>query len=321
MAKVTVRELLDAGVHFGHQTRRANPKMKPYIFGDRNGIHIIDLDQSAAMFDAAYQAIVDTVGNGEKVLFVGTKRQAQEIIKEEAANVEQFFVTNRWLGGMLTNFATIKKSLSRLHEIEKMEEDGRIEAFTKKEQLEISREKERLNKYVGGIHDMKKVPGALFVVDVKKEHIACREARRLGIPIVAVVDTNCDPDMVDYIIPGNDDAIRSVRLFVSKMAEACREGAAVFESRARSDQESKRAEADEKAADEGRKKEITVIKKGTSKASAEEAPAVDQAPAAEAAAAVEDAEPTAVPGAGATEEAPQAEEPKTEAAETTEEVK
>ena len=302
MAKVSVRELLDAGVHFGHQTRRANPKMKPYIFAERNGIHIIDLDQSAGMFDAAYQAIVDTVANGEKVLFVGTKRQAQEIIKDEVREVDQFFVTNRWLGGMLTNFATIKKSLSRLHDIEKMEEDGRIEAFTKKEQLEISREKERLMKYVGGIHDMKKVPGALFVVDIKKEHIACREARRLGIPIVAVVDTNCDPDMVDYVIPGNDDAIRSIRLFVSKMAEACREGAAVYESRARSDQESKRAEADEKAADEGRKKEPTVIKKGA-KRTTEAAPEVEQAPAAEAAAAAEEAAPTAEPGAG-TPEAP-----------------
>ncbi len=284
MAKIPVRELLEAGVHFGHQTRRANPKMKPYIFGERNGIHIVNLDQTAQMFDKAYQAIVDTVAAGESVLFVGTKRQAQEIIKDEASRGNQFYVTNRWLGGMLTNFITIKKSLARLHEIEKMETDGRIDAFTKKEQLEISREKDRLIKYVGGISDMKKAPGALFVIDVKKEHIACREARRLGIPIIAVVDTNCDPDMVDYIVPGNDDAIRSIRLFASKIADACIEGQAVYESRSRSDQERRRAEADEEAADEGRARERTrkVARRG-----ADATPEADQAQAAEATAATE----------------------------------
>jgi small subunit ribosomal protein S2 len=252
--KIEVKDLLDAGVHFGHQTKRANPKMKPYIYGARNGIHIVDLDQTAEMFDAAYQVIVDAVANGDGVMFVGTKRQAQEIMKDEARRSNQFFVTNRWLGGMLTNFATIKKNLDRLREIEKMESDGRIEAFTKKEALELSREKEKLMKYIGGIREMRKLPGVLFVVDVKKEHIACNEARRLGIPIVAVVDTNCDPDTVDYIVPGNDDAIRSIRLFASRVADAALEGSAIHEERARADQERRRGESDDAAAEEGRRK-------------------------------------------------------------------
>ncbi len=285
--KIPVRELLDAGVHFGHQTRRANPKMRPYIFGERNGIHIVNLDVTADLFDKAYQTAVDTVANGETILFVGTKRQAQEIMKEEARRSGQFFVTNRWLGGMLTNFLTIKKNLQRLNDIDKMKSDGRMEAFTKKEQLEISREEEKLLKYVGGIREMKKLPGALFVVDIKKEHIACKEARRLGIPIIAVVDTNCDPDQVDYVVPGNDDAIRAIRLFANKIAEAALEGAQVFESRARSDEGSRKARADEEAAEEGQKagaKKVTRrAKDATESAETEAAPAAeDQAVAAEA---------------------------------------
>ncbi len=264
--KIAVKDLLEAGVHFGHKTGRANPKMKPYIYGERNGIHIINLDQTADLFDAAYQVAVDTVANGESVLFVATKRQAQEIVKEEAARASQFYVTNRWLGGMLTNFITIKKNLARLHDIEKMETDGRLEAFTKKEQLEISREKEKLVKYVGGIHDMKRLPGAIFIIDVKKEHIACSEARRLNIPIVAVVDTNCDPDTVDYVVPGNDDAIRAIRLFAGRIADACLEGAAIFEERARADKDTRRADADEQAADEGRRRDSKVARKVTRRA-------------------------------------------------------
>jgi small subunit ribosomal protein S2 len=252
--KIPVKDLLDAGVHFGHQTKRANPKMKPYIYGARNGIHIVNLDLTAELFDKAYQAVVDSVANGDGVLFVGTKRQAQEIMKEEAKRSNQFYVTNRWLGGMLTNFVTLKKNLERLRDIDKMESDGRLEAFTKKEALEIQREKEKLLKYIGGIREMRKLPGLIFIVDVKKEHIACKEARRLGIPIVAVVDTNCDPESVDYVVPGNDDAIRSLRLFASKIADAALEGAAVHEERARSDQERRRSDSDDAAADEGRRK-------------------------------------------------------------------
>lgn len=264
--KISVKELLDAGVHFGHQTKRANPKMKPYIFGARNGIHIINLDLTAQMFDTAYQVIVDTVANGDSVLFVGTKRQAQEIMKDEARRCNQFYVTNRWLGGMLTNFVTIKKNLDRLREIEKIETDGRIEAFTKKEALNLQREKEKLLKYVGGIREMRRLPGAVFVVDVKKEHIACAEAKRLGIPIIAVVDTNCDPETVDYVIPGNDDAIRSIRLFASRIADAAIEGAALHEERVRAEQERRRAEGDEQAAEEGRRKEAGKVRKTTRRA-------------------------------------------------------
>jgi small subunit ribosomal protein S2 len=268
--KIAVKDLLEAGVHFGHKTGRANPKMKPYIYGERNGIHIVNLDLTAKLFNDAYQTIVNTVAGGEQVLFVGTKRQAQEIIKEEAKRSNQFFVTNRWLGGMLTNFVTIKKNLERLKDIEKMEVDGRLEAFTKKEQLEISREKEKLIKYVGGIHDMRKLPGALFVIDVKKEHIACSEARKLGIPIVAVVDTNCDPEQVDHVIPGNDDALRAIRLFAERIADAAIEGSAVFEERSRADSERRRADTDDRAAEEGRRK-----------AAAPARPAKEAAPAAE----------------------------------------
>lgn len=231
MAEITMREMLEAGVHFGHQTNRWNPKMKPYIFGARNGIYIIDLQKTVPLFSKAYRFLVDTVANGGKVLFVGTKKQAQEIIQEQAIRSDQFFVNNRWLGGTLTNYRTIKGSIDRLRDIEKMAEDGTFEKLTKKEVLRLTRERQKLEKNLGGIKDMAKLPGAVFIVDTRKEHIAVAEARKLGIPVIAVVDTNCDPDDVDVVIPGNDDAIRAIRIFVCKAAEACVEGNAVWEKK------------------------------------------------------------------------------------------
>jgi small subunit ribosomal protein S2 len=218
---ITIRDMMEAGVHFGHQTKRWNPKMKSYIFGARNGIHIIDLQQTVKAFTRAFNFLVQTVAAGRPVLFVGTKKQAQEIIRDEAARSGQFCVTNRWLGGTLTNFHTVKGSIDRLHSIEKMATDGTFDRMTKKEVLGITREREKLEKALGGIKDMSELPGAVFMVDVVKEHIAVTEARRLEIPIVAVVDTNCDPDVIDYPIPGNDDALRSIKLFASKVADAC----------------------------------------------------------------------------------------------------
>src|SRR6478735_5386990 len=229
MAELTMREMLEAGVHFGHQTNRWNPKMKQFIFGARNGIYIIDLQKTVPLFGKAYQFIVDIVARGEKVLFVGTKKQAQEVIQEEATRAEQFFVNNRWLGGTLTNYRTIKASIDRLRTIDKMEVDGTFEKLTKKEVLGLTRERSKLEKNLGGIKDMTKLPGAVFIIDTKKEHIAVAEARKLGIPIVAVVDTNCDPDEIDYLIPGNDDAIRAIRIFVTKAAEACIEGNSIYQ--------------------------------------------------------------------------------------------
>lgn len=224
MAQITMKQMLEAGVHFGHQTKRWNPKMKPYIFGARNGIYIVDLQKTVRYFKTAYQFIQDTVAGGDKVLFVGTKKQAQDAIKEESLGADQYFVNNRWLGGMLTNFTTIKASIDRLKKIEAMVADGTIEQYTKKEALELERQREKLEKNLGGIKHMTKLPGAVFIIDPKKEAIAVQEANKLGIPVVAVVDTNCDPDNIDYVIPGNDDAIRAIRLFASKMAEACIEG-------------------------------------------------------------------------------------------------
>nr|WP_283775364.1 30S ribosomal protein S2 [Desulfuromonas sp. CSMB_57] len=230
-----MKQLLEAGVHFGHQTKRWNPKMKPYIFGARNGIYIIDLQKTVRYFRDAYSFLRQTVQNGDKVLFVGTKKQAQDAIREETLRAGQFFVDNRWLGGMLTNFSTIKKSIERLKKIETMSQDGTYQLLTKKEALGLEREREKLEKTLGGIKGMNKLPGAIFVIDPKKEAIAVKEARKLGIPVVAVVDTNCDPDEVDYIIPGNDDAIRAIRLFASKMADACVEGSQDREVALRSD--------------------------------------------------------------------------------------
>jgi small subunit ribosomal protein S2 len=237
MSQITMKQLLEAGVHFGHQTRRWNPKMKPYIFGARNGIYIIDLQKTVRYFRNAYSFIQDVVQNGEKVLFVGTKKQAQDSIMEESLRADQYFVNNRWLGGMLTNFTTIKRSIERLKKIETMAEDGTYELLTKKEGLQLEREKAKLEKSLGGIKNMTRLPGAVFVIDPKKEIIAVREARKLGIPVVAVVDTNCDPDEIDYIIPGNDDAIRAIRLFASKMADACLDGAAARQEELRTDAE------------------------------------------------------------------------------------
>lgn len=237
MAQITMKQLLEAGVHFGHQTKRWNPKMKPYIFGARNGIYIIDLQKTVRYFKAAYDFVKQVVEGGDKVLFVGTKKQAQDAIMEETVRSGQFYVNNRWLGGMLTNFSTIKGSIDRLKKIEAMAQDGTYELLTKKEALQLERERAKLEKSLGGIKSMTKLPGAVFVIDPKKEMIAVKEARKLGIPVVAVVDTNCDPDDIDFIIPGNDDAIRAIRLFASKMADACLEGGQAREATIRTESE------------------------------------------------------------------------------------
>jgi small subunit ribosomal protein S2 len=252
-----MKQLLEAGVHFGHQTRRWNPKMKPYIFGARNGIYIIDLQKTVRYFRNAYGFIRDVSQKGEKVLFVGTKKQAQDSIVEEAVRAGQFYVNNRWLGGMLTNFSTIKRSIDRLKKIEAMAEDGTFDLLLKKEVLQLEREKAKLEKSLGGIKNMTRLPAAVFIVDPNKEDIAVKEARKLGIPVVAVVDTNCDPEGIDYIIPGNDDAIRAIRLFASKMAEACLEGAAAREEDLRNDAEG--ADQETEAAEEG--PETVVVEK------------------------------------------------------------
>jgi small subunit ribosomal protein S2 len=224
MAYVTMKQLLEAGVHFGHQTRRWNPKMKPYIFGARNGIYIIDLQKTVKLFKVAYEFVVETVAQDGKLLFVGTKKQAQDSIVEEAKRCEMPFVNSRWLGGMLTNFQTIQKGIGRLKRLEAMFEDGTIERFPKKEVLRMDRLRQKLDRNLGGIKDMDSLPAAVFVVDSRNEQIAVKEANKLGIPVVAIVDTNCDPDGIDYIIPGNDDAIRAIRLISSLMADASLEG-------------------------------------------------------------------------------------------------
>jgi small subunit ribosomal protein S2 len=220
MSVITMKQLLEAGVHFGHQTRRWNPKMDRYIYMERNGIYIIDLQQTVKKFDEAYAFIKEVVAGGKGVLFVGTKKQAQETIKDEARRCEMYFVNQRWLGGMLTNYKTIRKRVARLKELEKMEADGAFEVLSKKEVAKLRNEWDRLERFLGGIKDMDKLPGAVFVVDPRKEKIAVAEARKLNIPVVAIVDTNCDPDEIDYVIPGNDDAIRAVRLISSKIADA-----------------------------------------------------------------------------------------------------
>lgn len=220
MSVISMKQLLEAGVHFGHNTRRWNPKMKEYIFGERNGIYIIDLAKTEVLVEEAYKALFTIAQNGGKVLFVGTRKQTQDVIKEEAIRAEQYYVDQRWLGGTLTNIKTIKKSIARLYQIEAMEEDGTIEAYTKKEQILIKKEKERLEKYFGGIKTMTNIPQALVVVDPKTEHNAIAEAKILGIPVFGLVDTNCDPEEVDYVIPANDDAIRSVKLIVATLANA-----------------------------------------------------------------------------------------------------
>jgi small subunit ribosomal protein S2 len=228
---IGVKDLLDAGVHFGHQTKRWNPKMKPFIFDARNGIHIIDLSKSLTQLEAACNFLSNTVSKGGRVLFVGTKKQAQQAVKETAKECGQFYVTERWLGGTLTNFATIKRSITRLKQIEKMEADGTINQYVKQEQSVIRREAARLVKFFDGIRSMDKLPGAMFVVDIKREHNAVAEARRLKIPVVAIVDTNCDPDLVDFPIAGNDDAIRSVRMILATIGQVVTHAQAEYEAR------------------------------------------------------------------------------------------
>ena len=224
MSVISMKQLLEAGVHFGHQTRRWNPKMARFIFTERNGIYIIDLQKTVKKVDEAYNFIREVAEDGGKVIFVGTKKQAQESIETEAKRAGMYYVNQRWLGGMLTNFKTIKKRIDLLEKLEAMEEDGTFEALPKKEVLKLRQKKEKLNKFLGGIRDMTDLPKAMFVVDPKKEKIAIAEARTLGIPVVAIVDTNCDPDEVDFVIPGNDDAIRAVKLLAGNMADACLEG-------------------------------------------------------------------------------------------------
>lgn len=224
MSQFTMKQLLEAGVHFGHQTRRWHPKMAPYLFGQRNGIHIIDLQKTLKMANVAYQFMSELAAAGGRVLFVGTKRQARDAIKEEALRAGQFYVNHRWLGGTLTNFATVQQSVRKMKDLQRRKEEGGFEALTKKEALQLERKLEKLERSLGGIKDMLTLPDCLFVIDIRKESLAVAEAKKLGIPIVAVVDSNCDPSGIDYIIPGNDDAIRAIRLFCSKMADALIEG-------------------------------------------------------------------------------------------------
>ncbi len=271
MAVVSMKQFLEAGVHYGHQTRRWNPKMRPYIFGSRNGIHIIDLQKSLRKLKEAYEFVRDLTARGEAVLFVGTKPQAKEIVREEALRSKSFYIDERWLGGLLTNFNTIKQSVSRLHKIEEMKgDDGLYTGVIKKEALQIEKRRVKLEKALGGIRDMRKLPGAIFVIDCKKERIALTEAQKLRIPIVAVVDTNCDPDGIDHVIPGNDDAIRAIRLFAGTIADAAVEGRALYEAQVRSLEDQR---ARQQAAREARNRQ--------SQAAA--APATPAAPAAEAA--------------------------------------
>lgn len=224
MPAISMKELLEAGVHFGHQTKRWNPKMKEYIFGERNGIYIVDLQKTLKLFKEAMAYVADMASQGKNVLFVGTKRQAQEAIAEEAGRCSMFYINHRWLGGLLTNYSTVKRSIERLKMLEEMHETGNYGGRTKKEIGQLERERKHLSQNLSGIRDMGRLPDVLFVIDSNKEEIAVAEARRLGIPVVAVVDTNCDPDQVDYVIPGNDDALRAIRLFTNKIAEACIEG-------------------------------------------------------------------------------------------------
>ena len=247
MAVVSMKQLLEAGVHFGHQTRRWNPKMAEYIYMERNGIYIIDLQKTVKKLEEAYSFVRSVSESGKSVLFVGTKKQAQDAVKEEAERVGQFFVNARWLGGMLTNFKTMRTRVDRMAQLKKMQEDGTFDMLPKKEVVKLLHEMEKLDKYLGGVKEMKKLPGALFVVDPRKEHNAISEARKLHIPIVAIVDTNCDPDEVDYVIPGNDDAIRSIRLISAAMASAVMEGRQGEDAEAAAEGETAEAAAEEAA--------------------------------------------------------------------------
>ncbi len=269
MAIIKMKELLEAGFHFGHRTRRWNPKMKPYIFGARNGIHIIDLQKTVKLFDAAYHYVVKIVSEGYSILFVGTKRQSRESVLEESERCGMFYVVNRWLGGTLTNFQTIKKSIARLKEIEAMQRDGSINRYKKKEITKMEKELVKLEKNLGGIKNMDELPGAVFVVDPRRDKIAVREARKLKIPVIAIGDTNCDPDEIDYIIPGNDDAIRSIRLVCSKFADACIEGHNLAEERLKAEakrkaeeEETEAAASEETTPEEEQGPEVIVLPKG-----------------------------------------------------------
>lgn len=235
MSVVTMKQLLEAGVHFGHQTPRWNPKMKPYIFGSRNGIHIIDLQKTEKLFEKACEFIREVTANGGKVLFVGTKKQAQDAIEEEAARVGAYYVNYRWLGGTLTNFETIKKSVEKLKWLEQIIDNGTIEDYPKKEQISMKRHKMKLERSLHGIKNMEVLPNLIYIVDPSREYIAIQEARKLGIPVVAIVDTNCDPTLIDYVIPGNDDAIRAIRLFSSKVADAVEQGTSLYEEKLQSE--------------------------------------------------------------------------------------
>ncbi len=290
-AQISMREMLEAGAHFGHQTRRWNPKMRPYIFGERNGIYIIDLQQTVELARKAFRFVSDTVARGGTVLFVGTKKQAQDVIAEEARRCNQFYVTHRWLGGTLTNFKTIKQGIERLKSLEKMRDDGTFDVLPKKEVSALNREMEKLQRNLGGIKEMTRLPAVIFVVDPRKEHLAVHEANRLGIPVVGLVDTNCDPDGIDFVIPANDDAIRSIRLFTSQIANAVLEGIARHaasrheraeeegaEAQAEDARRRGRARTDRRAArgeggEERRGPEVEVVRRPTVAAASDEAKA------------------------------------------------
>jgi small subunit ribosomal protein S2 len=259
LANITMKELLEAGVHFGHQTKRWNPKMKEYIFGERNGIYIIDLQKTLKMFKEASKFVQDLAADGRIILFVGTKRQAQDAIAEEATRCGGYYINQRWLGGLLTNWVTVQKSVKRLKELDEMATDGRYELLPKKEVIKLERERKHLQANLAGIKNMTRLPDAVFVIDSNKEQIAVREARKLGIPVVAVVDTNCDPTEVDYIIPGNDDALRAIRLFASKIADSVAEGAQLMTDKQVADLSAAVQKADAKAAEEAAMPETSNI--------------------------------------------------------------
>lgn len=273
MVSVSIKDLLDAGVHFGHQTQRWNPKMKPFIFGERNGIYIIDLQQTHKRFQKALEYIYEITSNGQKVLFVGTKKQAQDIIEQAARSCNMFFVTNRWLGGTLTNFKTLKSSIDKLLDLEKVQGSDLAKRRTKKELLMLEKERVKLERSLGGIKTMKKPPKAVFVIDPKKEKIAVAEARKLGIPVIAITDTNCDPDNIDYVIPGNDDAIKSIKLFADTVKEACLQGELKNQERLREEQkrreEAQKKDAKEKKAPKDKPSDGKVVRKPRKKAKTE----------------------------------------------------
>jgi len=261
LARVSMKQLLEAGVHFGHQTRRWNPKMKNYIFTERNGIYIIDLQKTVKLMDVAYNYIRDMVADGGSIIFVGTKKQAQESIRTESERCGAHYVNHRWLGGMLTNFSTIRRRIDRMIELDRMEEDGTFERLTKKEVLNLRNEKERLLKFLRGIREMKKIPDAIYIVDPRKERIAVAEARKLDIPVIAIVDTNCDPDEIDYLIPGNDDAIRAVKLITSIMADAVLEGKQISEAPEVTESEEKEEKEEKEEQEIGGAENFEVLEK------------------------------------------------------------